>query len=93
MTSENAVGPADVAAWMVSEIQKDGVLYQDSVVGDIEQRFGTEFVYQNENGNPAIRRDVLTAFRKLTADDVVWERGERLWRKRATWDEPGRQQD
>lgn len=93
MSSDNAVGPDDVAAWMASELERDGVLYQENAVGDIEQRFGAEFVYENENGNPAIRRDVLAAFAKVTADDVVWERGERLWRKRTPLDEPGRQQD
>jgi hypothetical protein len=31
----------------------------------------------------SISRDVLAEFRKLTGDDVVWERGKRLWPRRA----------
>lgn len=85
--------PAEVAAWMLAEVQRDGVLYQETVVGDIEQRFGGEFVVVNDNGNSAIRRDVLSAFRELSGESVVWERGERLWRKRESFDDPGRQQD
>lgn len=85
--------PAEVATWMLAEVQRDGVLYQDTAVGDIEQLFGAEFVVVNDNGNSAIRKDVLAAFRGLSGDSVVWERGERLWRKREGFDEPGRQQD
>jgi hypothetical protein len=83
----------DVATWMMGEVERDGVLYQESAAGDIEQRFGAEFAPANESGNSAIRRDVLAAFRALSGATVVWERGERLWRKRASFDEPGRRQD
>jgi hypothetical protein len=34
-------------------------------------------VYENENGNLAINRQVLKEFRKLTEKTVVWERGVR----------------
>jgi hypothetical protein len=50
------------------------------------------FTHINENGNMAIRRDVLVAFQRLSGDSVIWERGERMWRKRQSYDEPGRQQ-
>ena len=60
---------------------------------EIARRFGEEFTYHNENGNLAIDRRVLKAFRKLTGDSVVWERGERLWRRREGYDQVGRQQD
>jgi hypothetical protein len=51
-------------------------------------------VYLNENSNWAISKKVLAAFRKLTGDSIIWERGERLWRKRNQFDEKGkRQQD
>ena len=68
-------------------------LYQESAVYDIAQKFGKEFTYDNENGNLAIRKDVLTIFRKLTKDSVVWERGERYWRPRQKFDDPSRRQD
>ena len=84
--------PSEVAAWMLAEVERDGVLYQDEAVYEIERRFGEKFTYTNDRGNPAIRQDVLAAFRIVSEDTVVWERGERLWRKREKPDEPGRQQ-
>ena len=83
----------DVARWMLQEISGGKPLYQDRVTSDIPKRFGNQFLYYNANGNPAIRKDVLAAFRKLTDQDVVWSRGERCWRKREANDKPGRQQD
>jgi hypothetical protein len=81
----------DVARWMQSEIERTGDLHQIDAVYEIESRFGTEFVYENERGNLAIDRKVLRAFRKLTEDTVVWMRMERCWVKRGEHDPPGRQ--
>jgi hypothetical protein len=50
-------------------------------VYDIQKRFGSAFVYMKENGNLAIGKDVLREFRKITEGKVVWERGEKAWRK------------
>ncbi len=87
-----ATTPEDVAKWMLSELQREKYLYQESVVYDIASKFGEDFTYDNDNGNPAIGRKVLAAFKQLTGDSVIWERGERLWRYREKHDEPGRQQ-
>lgn len=84
--------PDQIAEWMLEELQRDGFLDQETAVGDIALKFGDEFTYENENGNSAIRPDVLAAFRKLSANAVVWDRSERQWRKRQTDDDPGRQQ-
>lgn len=81
---------ADVAAWMVDELDKSGLLYQEVAVYEIADRFGEEFTYYNESGNPAISRKVLREFRKRTPN-VVWERGERCWRARTEGDPEGRQ--
>jgi hypothetical protein len=67
-----------------------GRLYQDDAVSEIEKRFGAEFVYANEAGNPAISRRVLAAFRRLTEADAVWDRGDRCWERRRPTDPPGR---
>lgn len=83
----------DVAAWMVEELQRRKHLYQEEAVWEIKKKFDNSFVYDNENGNPAISKSVLKEFKKLTADDVVWERGERCWRMRMATDKSGRQQD
>lgn len=81
-----------VAEWMLEQFQKRGELYQVDVIGAIETKFGKEFMYDNESGNLAIASSVLGEFRKLTPD-AVWERGDKYWRRRQNWDEPGRQQD
>jgi uncharacterized protein DUF6953 len=87
------VSAEDVATWMLEELQRVEFLYQDTVVEQIASTFGDEFTYINDNGNMAIRKDVLASFRKLCGDTVVWERGERMWRRRQDHDGPARQQE
>jgi hypothetical protein len=82
---------AAVAKFMADELERTKYLYQDAVVNDIIVKFGEEFTRTNENGNLAINKDVLAAFNKLTPN-AVWDRGERLWRGRESYDKPGRQQ-
>jgi|688.fasta_scaffold272077_3 hypothetical protein len=84
--------PGQVAQWMISELQQVKYLYQEDVVYKIKPKFGEEFTYYNDNGNLAIGKQVLTEFKKLTGDSVIWERGQRMWRFREKHDEPGRQQ-
>jgi hypothetical protein len=81
-----------VADWMLARLKKETYLYQSVVVYDIQKKFGNNAVYLNENGNYAIHRKILKAFKDITSDSVVWERGERCWRFRNSSDEPGRQQ-
>jgi len=83
----------DVARWMVEQLEEQQYLYQEVVVGQIAQEFGDKFTYLNENGNLAIDKKVLREFRKITAAIAVWERFERMWRKREDYDSPGRSQD
>jgi hypothetical protein len=71
----------EVAEWMFSHFETSKYLYQESIVYKIKKEFGADFVYTNENGNPAIGKDVLKEFRKLSEGKVVWERGDRAWRK------------
>lgn len=82
----------DVAEWMLKELASKDQLYQDQVAYDIEDKFGGAFTYVNDNGNPAIGKDVLAEFKKLTGDKVVWVQTERYWRAREPGDEPGRKQ-
>lgn len=70
----------DVAEWMAAYLEEEEVLHQDVAADESSERFGKDFVYVNNNGNLGIERSVLRAFRKLTEPNVVWERGERLWR-------------
>jgi hypothetical protein len=81
-----------VAQWMVNELNKQDYLDQQTAAFEISSRFGEQFTYTNDNGNLAINIDVLTAFKKLTSNSIVWERGTRTWRKRMDYDKPGREQ-
>jgi hypothetical protein len=85
--------PEKIAKWMVTALERDEFLYQQTAVYEIAQRFGDEFTYINERGSLCIDRQVLKAFRKLTEEIVVWERGQRVWRKRQEADEGGRRQN
>lgn len=84
--------PVEVAQWMVEELKRVKYLHQDTVVYEIQSKFGDEFTYINQNGNLAIDKQVLSEFRKLTETTVVWERGEHLWRLREEFDPPGKRQ-
>ena len=72
---------------------RERVLFQDVAAGEIANRFGEEFLYENHAGNLAISRQVLAEFRKLTETSVVWDRGEKAWRLRESFDGPGRQSE
>jgi len=92
MVEEQQVTAGDVARWMADQIAEHGLLDQAAAAETIGRTFGTAFVYENRNGTWAIARHVLAAFRKLTADTVVWERSAQLWRHRMPSDPPGRRQ-
>jgi len=69
------------------------LLYQADAATEIAERFGSEFIYTNDNGNPAIDKRILRAFKKITGETVVWDRWDFCWRKRAEADAPGRKQE
>lgn len=72
--------PDDVAKWMLEQLTTHRVLEQYAAVAEIEERFGSQFVYENDNGNPAIDKKVLTRFKAIRPDDVEWDRFEKAWR-------------
>jgi hypothetical protein len=82
----------DVAQWMLSVIQEQGELSQNNAFYEISKRFGSGFTTVTNSGSPSIKASVLTAFKKISADSVIWERGDKKWRKREFYDAPGRQQ-
>ncbi len=83
----------DVADWMRSQVINSPRLYQEYAARQIKNQFGSDFVYTNDNGNLAIDKKVLAKFKRLTGDIVIWERGDKAWRKRSAHDQTGRQQD
>jgi hypothetical protein len=93
-TADNKYTPGDVAQWMRDLLLKQGgELYQSDALIGIRQTFGEAFVYLSRYGYHSINRKVLRAFRKLTHGAVVWERSEKLWRRRQPTDAKGRMQD
>ena len=79
----------EIAEWMRSEFNREGLLDQAETAQSIEERFGPGWVFENNNGGTSISRAVLHEFRKLTATYVVWERGALCWRRREKTDSPG----
>jgi hypothetical protein len=67
---------------MISEIVDKGHVYQEYLVHDIQEKFGDDFVYINENGNLAISKKVLNEFKKLKEqNNIEWDRSKRSWVK------------
>lgn len=83
---------SDVAAWMLSVIEEKGELSQNDAYYYINKNFGSGFTTVTNSGSPSIKGSVLTAFKKISEATVVWERGEKKWRKREFYDAPGRDQ-
>lgn len=79
----------DVAAWMLWQVETIGTLYQRHAASHIRRSFGEDFIYLNENSNPAISREVLKDFLAISLETVVWGRRQRYWRKRQVADKPG----
>lgn len=70
----------NVAKFMFDELEKNNSLYQSEVVYDIEKTYGNDFIYENENGNMAISKQVLNEFKKFKKEhDIEWDRSEKAW--------------
>lgn len=76
----------DIALWMLQKLEKEKVLYQVEVVEFLEKERHLDALIENDNGNIVISPAVLSAFRKLTKDRVVWIRGEFYWRFKSSTD-------
>jgi hypothetical protein len=82
----------DVAQWMLSAVLERGELTQNNAFYEINKQFGSGFTTITNAGSPSIKGGVLTAFKNISEDTIVWERGNKLWRKREFYDAPGREQ-
>ena len=80
-----------ITAWMLSEIERHGCIYQDDVVDFLVKAKAENFLRENSDGNLVVGREVLDAFRKLTERTVVWVKPDFYWRFRVAEDEPGRE--
>lgn len=68
-----------IAKWLYDKIIIEHYIDQRTVVYDIEEKFGENFIYINKNGNPAIDAEVLEEFRKLKKNDIIWDQHEQAW--------------
>lgn len=84
---------ADVAGWMLAQIEAHGELLQSEAVRGIRAEFGDEFFTVTPRGWNAIGEDVLKAFRQMTGADVVWDNPLKLWRRRVPGDSARRVQN
>lgn len=75
---------------MKSKLDSDGCLYQDDVVDYLVRASASSLLRENSDGNLVLERKLLTEFRKLTLDNVVWVKPDKYWRFRVLEDEPGR---
>lgn len=82
--------PDTVAAWMLAQVERDGCIYQDDVVDHLVKSKREDLLTENADGNQAVGKAVLAAFRKATETTVVWVKPDRYWRWRVAEDEPGR---
>lgn len=80
-----------VASWMVQEVGAHGCLYQDDVVDHLVKMKAEHLARENADGNLAVGKEVLNAFKKLTETTVVWVKPDLYWRLRVAEDEPGRE--
>jgi hypothetical protein len=90
MTEGCVATPEKIAECLAARMDQTIELKQRDAVEWIAEVFGPHFVYCNQNGNTAIDRRVLRAFRERTAGRVVWDRSLRGWRVRQPDDPPGR---
>lgn len=70
----------DVAEYMLKELLKNGVLYQDGLVTTIKEKFGEEFVFTTTHGTLSVDRKVIREFNKIKSKDVLWDRDGACWR-------------
>lgn len=88
MTQETTA--TTVAQWMEDQVAEHDVLYRQEAVETIYEKFGEKFAPDNDAGNLSIAKDVLAAFKSMTAEKNVWSQGEKCWRRREPDDEPGK---
>ncbi len=76
---------------MMSGLANDGCLYQQDVV-DYLIKLGCEHLLkENADGNLVLSTSVVTQFRKLSTNNVVWVKPDKYWRYRVPEDEDGRE--
>ncbi|MCX4170685.1 MULTISPECIES: DUF6953 family protein [Paraburkholderia] len=79
------------AKWMLTQLERDGCVYQDDVVDHLVKGKSENLLRENSDGNLVVGRAVLESFKEITETTVVWVKPDRYWRWRVKEDEPGRE--
>lgn len=79
-----------VSRWMMSQLERDGCIYQDDVVDYLVKNNGDSLLKENSDGNLVIGAELLKVFRVATETTVVWVRPDFYWRWRVAEDDVGR---
>lgn len=79
-----------VARWMLAQIEREACIYQEDVVDCLVKAKREDLLTENADGNQVVGKAILTTFRDLTKNTVVWVKPDRYWRFRVAEDEPGR---
>jgi hypothetical protein len=81
----------EVAKWMLSQLEREGCIYQDDVVDRAVKGGAENLLRENADGNQVLGKSILDAFKKITETTVVWVKPDLYWRWRVAEDEPGRE--
>lgn len=85
------IQPDAVARWMLSQLERQGCIYQADVVDHLVRSKADTLLRENTDGNLVVGREVLEAFKRETETTAVWVKPDRYWRLRVPEDEPGRE--
>lgn len=75
----------------MTQLSKDGCLYQQDVVDYLIKGNCEIHLKENADGNQSLSTKVLNKFRISSGNDVVWVKPDKYWRYRVHEDEDGRE--
>jgi hypothetical protein len=78
------------STWMLSQLERDGCIYQDDVVDYLVKQGADSLLRENSDGNLVLGATLLKVFKSNTETTVVWVSPDLYWRWRVPEDEPGR---
>ncbi|WP_373865610.1 DUF6953 family protein [Acinetobacter seifertii] len=76
----------------MSHLTYYGLLNHEELIGILCIEYEGAYVAINDQGNQIVEKELLNAFKKETAKNVVWERSQRAWRLREDHDLASRMQ-
>lgn len=82
----NNLNVKEIALFMMDKLKKESVLYQNEIAFILHEKYSELATYININGNLAINKDILVEFKKISKRMVVWDKSEKCWRIRKSYD-------